>query len=145
MFRKPYPNELVHGTTVRVNSPKDYAAMKRLNDTNNSDYNYFKGLLNKAIANADNAGQVSVLRSNPQALIKFAQQQRQTIHNKRSAFGDNYKRDLYRADIRGNKEEAARLGKNKATYEANAGKKLGLTDEEWAFIESHARSKGWTL
>ena len=145
MFRKPYPNELTHGTTVRINSPKDVANMNAKQATNRSEYNHFRGLIEKAInSGLLNAGQISVLKSSPQAIVKFAQQQRQSIHNKSNAFSDNYKYEMYKNKLRGDVNAARTMGNNKEQYKAAAGKAAGLTDQEWAAIEHYAKVNGFT-
>lgn len=145
MFRKPYPNELTHGTTVRINSPKDVANMKARQATNRNDYNHFKGLIEKAInSGLLNAGQISVLKSSPQAIVKFAQQQRQSIHNKSNAFSDNYRHEMHMNAVRGNTDVGGTKGHNKEAYRAAAGKSAGLTDQEWAAIEHYAKLYGFT-
>ena len=143
MFRRPYPNELAHGTTVRINSPKDAANLRAKQNMSREEYNHFRGLIEKAMANA-NAGQIGVLKSSPQALIKFAQQQRQSIKAKSNAFDDNYRHEMHMNEVRGNVNAARTMGTNRAQYKAAAGKSLGLTDAEWAAIEHYAKVNGFT-
>lgn len=144
-MRKAYPNELTHGTTVRINSPKDAANMRARQTANRSDYNHFRGLIEKAInSGLLNAGQISVLKSSPQALMKFAQQQRQSIKTKSNAFDDNYRHEMHMNEVRGNVNAARTMGTNRAQYKAAAGKSLGLTDAEWAAIEHYAKVNGFT-
>jgi hypothetical protein len=143
----------------RINSPSDFAkAQHDINRINanrafedNKDKRRFHDLLNRAISQA-NAGEANILKSNSGALANFAAECRRRIAVKKSNFEEGYAKDtatLKRgggstADIRrGRQEELFRTVRESDRLRNQAGRVLSLNDEEWSFIETKARTKGW--
>ena len=143
----------------RINSPSDFAkAQHDINRMNaekafddNKDKRRFHDLLNRAISQA-NAGEATILKSNSGALANFAAECRRKIAAKRTNFEEGYAKDTYAlrrgggltADIRrGKQEQLFKTVRESDRLRNQAGRVLSLNDEEWSFIETKARTKGW--
>lgn len=152
-------NRIQKTSVRRVNSPSDAAKLRyEVNRVNankafqdNKDKRRFHDLLNRAISQA-NAGETSILKSNSGALANFAAECRRRIATKRTNFEEGYAKDtagLRRgggstADIRrGRQEELFKTVRDSDRLREQSGRVLSLNDEEWSFIETKARAKGW--
>lgn len=152
-------NRIQKTSVRRVNSPADAAKLRyEVNRVNankafqdNKDKRRFHDLLNRAISQA-NAGETSILKSNSGALANFAAECRRRIATKRTNFEEGYAKDtagLRRgggstADIRrGRQEELFKTVRDSDRLREQSGRVLSLNDEEWSFIETKARTKGW--
>lgn len=143
----------------RINSPSDFAKaqhdINRINAekafTDNKDKRRFHDLLNRAISQA-NAGETSILKSNSGALANFAAECRRRIAAKRTNFEEGYVKETSSLRRGGGSTADIRRGKQETLFERvresdslrnQAGRVLSLNDEEWSFIETKARTKGW--
>lgn len=143
----------------RINSPSDFAkAQHDINRINaekafgdNKDKRRFHDLLNRAISQA-NAGEATILKSNSGTLANFAAECRRKIAAKRTNFEEGYAKDTstlrrgggLTADIRrGKQEQLFKTVRESDRLRNQAGRVLSLNDEEWSFIETKARTKGW--